>query len=297
MPDQQEMLNQSLSELGTSISDFFSNNFMTILLSILGALVVVLIGRWLARYISRLISRWFEARNVELTVATFLAKAVYVAVLAMALVVALSLLGVPMNSFIALLGASALAIGLALQSSLSNLASGLLLILLKPYSVGHIVEIGDKRLAGSVEAIDFFHTALRAPDNSLLLIPNSEVMGNPIINFTEIQWRRVDLEFGISYDDDLLLAKQILYDVATSDPRVLDDPPVRVAVRELGENSVNLVLQPYVRPPDYLNSRFDLIEQVKLRFDEVGISFPFPQRTISVVMTNGSAAPVDGSET
>jgi small conductance mechanosensitive channel len=296
MPDQQEMLNQSLSDLGTSISNFFSNNLLTILLSILGALVILLIGRWLARYVSRLTSRWFAVRSVEPTVAKFLAKTVYIAVLAMALVVALSLLGVPMNSFIALLGASALAIGLALQSSLSNLASGLLLILLKPYSVGHVVEIGDKRLAGSVEAIDFFHTALRAPDNSLLLIPNSEVMGNPIINFTEIQWRRVDMEFGIGYDDDLLLAKQILHDVAKADPRVLDDPPVRVAVRELGENSVNLVLQPYVRPPDYLSSRFDLTEQVKLRFDEAGISFPFPQRTISVVMTNGAAVPADGSE-
>lgn len=280
MPDLQEILNQSVADVGTWMSEFLTKNLLTILLSLLGAVIAFFIGRWLARHIARRADHWFQRSKIDSTTAAFLSKAVYILLMGLAFIVALSVLGVPMNSFVALVGAGALAIGLALQDSLANLASGILLIVLKPYLAGDTVEIGKDHLSGQVESVEFFHTALRTADNSLLLVPNREVMGNSILNVTEMQWRRVDLEFGISYDDDLRAAKLLLLEIARADPRVLVEPPTRVAVKELGDNSVNLILQPYVAPSDYLSTKYDLIEQVKIRFDEAGISFPFPQRTV-----------------
>ena len=273
MPNPQDLIAES--GLGSWVSDFFSNNFLTIVLTVLGAILVFFIGRWLARYLARLAGQWFTRSNIDETTSGYLAKLVYILLLISVVIVALSVLGVPMASFVAVLGASVLAIGLALQDSLSNLASGLLLIVLKPYVVTDVVEVGNGRVAGKVEAVDFFHTALRTVDNSLLLVPNREVMDNPILNFTEMQWRRVDLEFGISYDDDLRVAKQLLMEVALADSRVLTEPPIRVAVKELADNAVILILQPYVHPSDYLATKYDLTEQVKLRFDEAGLTFPF----------------------
>lgn len=278
---------QALNDIGTWISTFFANNFLAIVLSAVLAILAFIVGRWIAKRLARLADAWLTRSDIDPTASTFLSKAVYVMLLGLVIIVSLSILGIPMNSFIAVLGAGALAIGLALQDSLSNLASGLLVIILRPYVVDQIVELGNDRVSGKVESVEFFHTALRTPDNSLLLVPNAEVMSNPILNFTEMQWRRVDLEFGIAYGDDLLKAKQILEEIANADERVLAEPPVRVAVKDLGENSVNLVMQPYVHPADYLTTRFDLTEKVKLRFDQEGISFPFPQRTIYVVQSEG----------
>lgn len=283
MPDVQELFGQAMNDMSGWLSDFFANNFFTIVLSILLAIGAFLVGRWIAKWLARLAARWLTRSHIDPTASHFLSRAIYIFLLGLVLIASLSILGIPMTSFIAVLGASVLAIGLALQDSLSNLASGLLVIILKPYVVKDIVELGEDRVSGQVESVEFFHTALRTPDNSLLLVPNAEVMSNPILNFTEMQWRRVDLEFGIGYSDDLLKAKRILEAIAREDDRVLDDPPLRVAVKDLGENSVNLVMQPYVHPADYLATRFDLTERVKLRFDEEGISFPFPQRTIYVI--------------
>lgn len=287
MQNPQDLIMQALNDLGTWISTFFANNFLAIVLSAVLAILAFIVGRWIAKRLARLADAWLTRSDIDPTASTFLSKAVYIMLLGLVIIVSLSILGIPMNSFIAVLGAGALAIGLALQDSLSNLASGLLVIILRPYVVDQIVELGNDRVSGKVESVEFFHTALRTPDNSLLLVPNAEVMSNPILNFTEMQWRRVDLEFGIAYGDDLLKAKQILEEIANADERVLAEPPVRVAVKDLGENSVNLVMQPYVHPADYLTTRFDLTEKVKLRFDQEGISFPFPQRTIYVVQSEG----------
>lgn len=287
MQNPQDLIMQALNDIGTWISTFFANNFLAIVLSAVLAILAFIVGRWIAKRLARLADAWLTRSDIDPTASTFLSKAVYIMLLGLVIIVSLSILGIPMNSFIAVLGAGALAIGLALQDSLSNLASGLLVIILRPYVVDQIVELGNDRVSGKVESVEFFHTALRTPDNSLLLVPNAEVMSNPILNFTEMQWRRVDLEFGIAYGDDLLKAKQILEEIANADERVLAEPPVRVAVKDLGENSVNLVMQPYVHPADYLTTRFDLTEKVKLRFDQEGISFPFPQRTIYVVQSEG----------
>lgn len=287
MQNPQDLIMQALNDIGTWISTFFANNFLAIVLSAVLAILAFIVGRWIAKRLARLADAWLTRSDIDPTASTFLSKAVYIMLLGLVIIVSLSILGIPMNSFIAVLGAGALAIGLALQDSLSNLASGLLVIILRPYVVDQIVELGNDRVTGKVESVEFFHTALRTPDNSLLLVPNAEVMSNPILNFTEMQWRRVDLEFGIAYGDDLLKAKQILEEIANADERVLAEPPVRVAVKDLGENSVNLVMQPYVHPADYLTTRFDLTEKVKLRFDQEGISFPFPQRTIYVVQSEG----------
>ncbi len=288
MPDPQQVVEQSASDLSAWVSQFFANNFLTIVVTLGVALLIFIVGRWLARYLSRLFARWLERSSVDATASGYLAKLFYIALLIMVVIAALSFLGVPMTSFVAVLGASVLAIGLALQDSMSNLAAGLLVIILKPYNVGNVVQIGDQRMNGTVEEVSFFHTTLRTIDNSLLLVPNNDVMANPILNYTELEWRRVDLEFGIGYDDDLLLAKQVLTDIATGDPRVLEEPTPRIAVKELADNSVVLIMQPYVVPADYLSVKYDLTERVKLRFDEVGITIPYPQRTIYVVPPPGA---------
>jgi small conductance mechanosensitive channel len=199
-------------------------------------------------------------------------------------------LGIPTASIIAVLGASALAVGLALQDTLSNVASGVLIIFLRPYHVNDLVELGNK--LGTVTSVSFFHTELRTPDNKIVLIPNSDVMDGNITNYSRMDWLRADMMFGIGYGDDLLKAKRILQEIVNADERIADDPEPTIAVQELGDNSVNLAVFVFTRLEDRIKVQQDTTEKVKLRFDEEGISIPFPQRDIHLV---GSQLPVNGS--
>ncbi len=261
---------------------YITTNLPEVALRLLGCALLLLVGRWLALRLSAFVARLLERNQADKTVVGFLSKSVYVVTLLLAFLVALSWLGIPTTSIITVLGASTLAIGLALQDSLSNLASGLLLIFLKPFIVGDYVQIGSDNNEGTVTHVHFFHTELNTGDNKVLLVPNSDVMSNQILNFTRHDHRRLDLVIGIGYDEDIRQAKAILTEIVTSDSRVLAEPAPRVAVNNLGESSIELMVRPFVRTANFDATRTDLLEQIKLRFDEAGIT-PNPQRAVRLV--------------
>lgn len=290
MPDPQELLTDAGEAMQEFSDQIIQDGLSVFLMRLLVALLIVVIGRWVAKWLANAVSKALGRRNPDPTLINFVNRAVYALGLALVFVSALSYIGIPTTSIIAVLGAFSLAIGLALQDSLSNLASGLLIIILRPYKAGQFVEIGEERLTGTVMEILFFHTQLRRVDNSVILVPNQDVMANPILNFTDMEWRRIDLVFGIDYGDDILKAKQIMEEVVAAEPRITDDPPARIAVGNLGDSSVDMIMQPFVRPDDYIDTKYSLIEQVKLRFDEAGITIPFPQRTLHVTGANNEMA-------
>ena len=261
---------------------YITTNLPEVALRLLGCALLLLVGRWLALRLSAFVARLLERNQADKTVVGFLSKSVYVVTLLLAFLVALSWLGIPTTSIITVLGASTLAIGLALQDSLSNLASGLLLIFLKPFIVGDYVQIGSDNNEGTVTHVHFFHTELNTGDNKVLLVPNSDVMSNQILNYTRHDHRRLDLVIGIGYDEDIRQAKAILTEIVNGDSRVLAEPAPRVAVNNLGESSIELMVRPFVRTANFDATRTDLLEQIKLRFDEAGIT-PNPQRAVRLV--------------
>lgn len=266
---------------------YITANLPEVALRLLGCALLLLIGRWLAHRLSAFVARLLERNQADQTIVGFLSKSVYVLTLLVAFLVALSWLGIPTTSIITVLGASTLAIGLALQDSLSNLASGLLLIFLKPFVVGDTVQIGSDNNEGTVTHVRFFHTELNTGDNKVLLVPNSDVMANQILNYTRHDHRRIDLVIGIGYDEDIRRARTLLTEIVTGDSRVLAQPAPRVAVNNLGESSIELAVRPFVRTKDYDATRADLLEQIKLRFDEAGI-VPNPQRAVQWVRVGDS---------
>ncbi len=276
------------------IADFFNNltnkPFTEIVFMGIIAILILIIGRWIARLLTKAFEKALQRTEVDDTVQNFLRQIVYYSLLVLVFVIDLAYLGIPTTSLVAILGATTLAIGLALQDTLGNFASGMLIIFLKTYQVGDLVEIGDQ--IGTVRSVGFFHTELRTPDNKILLVPNSDVMDGNIINYSEMDWIRVDMTFGIGYDDDLLQAKRILQEIVAADKRITPDPPPVIAVKELGENSVNLAVLPYVKLDDFVDVRFDIIEAVKLRFDREGISIPYPQRDVHLI---GAVPSANGS--
>ncbi|HML76008.1 MAG TPA: mechanosensitive ion channel, partial [Anaerohalosphaeraceae bacterium] len=195
-------------------------------------------------------------------------------------IAALSRLGVETTSLVAVIGAAGLAVGLALQGSLSNFAAGVLLIIFKPFRVGDFVEVAGAK--GMVQEIQIFTTVLHSPDNVRIIIPNSQVTGANIINYTANDRRRVDLVIGISYGDDIAKAKQVITSVLLSDKRVMRDPAPVVAVLGLGDSSVNIAVRPWVKADDYWPTYFDLTENIKVSLEQNGLTIPFPQRDIHI---------------
>jgi small conductance mechanosensitive channel len=246
--------------------------------NILAALAIFIIGRWVVKYLKKLTLRVMEKRNVDPTLAKFVANLAYVALLAFVVIAALGMLGIQTTSFIAVLGAAGLAVGLALQGSLSNFAAGVLMIIFRPFKVGDFVE--GAGVAGIVEEIQIFTTRLASPDNKTIIIPNAKLTADNIINYSAKGTRRADMVFGIGYDDDIDKARSIISDVLSSDERVLKEPPLQVAVSELADSSVNFVARAWVNAADYWGVVFDVTETVKKRFDAEGINIPFPQRDV-----------------
>jgi small conductance mechanosensitive channel len=247
-------------------------------LNIIAAVLIFLIGRWLARVISRITEKVMLRSNVEVTLASFTKHIVYFGLLAFVIIAALNKLGMQTASFIAVIGAAGLAIGLALQGSLANFAAGVMLILFKPFKAGDFVEVAGS--TGTVKEVHIFNTILHTLDNRKVIVPNAKVTGDSIINLTTLDKRRVDLVFGISYKDDIKTAKEALEHVVMSDPRVLKDPKPSIAVSELSDSSVNLVCRPWVKPEDYWGVYFDTVEKGKLEMEKRGITIPFPQRDV-----------------
>lgn len=254
-------------------------------LNILWAVVIFLIGRWAAGLIARLLRRTLTRTDVDPSLIGFAGNITYYAIVVFAALAALSRVGVQTTSIIAVLGAAGLAVGLALQGALANFAAGVLILLFKPFKVGDIVEVAGA--TGKVEELQIFTTVLTTPDNKTVIIPNGAVTGGNIINYTTKGTRRLDMVFGIGYDDDLLTAKRLLEQIVAGDKRILQDPPPAVAVLELADSSVNFAVRPYVRVEDYWKVMFDITEQVKLTFDREGVSIPFPQQDVHIVQNDG----------
>lgn len=245
---------------------------------LIGAIVILIIGKWLANLLRKLVHKVMTKRKVEGTVVSFVSNLSYVAMMTFVILSAITRLGIPTTSFIAVIGAAGLAIGLAFQSSLSNFAAGFLLVLFQPFKKGDFIEGGGTM--GIVDEIQIFTTRLTTPDNKLIIIPNSKLMGDNITNFSAHPTRRVDFKFGVSYTDDLKKVKEVLTRIVNEDRRVLKDPAPTIAVSELADSSVNLVVRVWVDKADYWNVFFETTEKVKLTFDAEGICIPFPQRDI-----------------
>ena len=245
------------------------------------ALLIFLIGKWIARWVTNIMIRVMKSRNVDVTLITFLEGIIYYALLTSVIIAAAGQLGIKTTSFLAVLGAASLAIGLALKDSLSNFSSGMMLILFRPFRVGDVVTIGGE--TGTVEAISVFSTILNTGDNQKKIIPNGAISNATITNITANPTRRVDLVVGIGYDDDIRKAKETLEAILAADDRILKDPAPLVAVSALGASSVDLVVRPWVNTADYWKVYFSLNETIKLTFDEKGISFPFPQQDVHLI--------------
>jgi len=245
---------------------------------IIGALIVLIIGMWVAKMLKKGIAKLMEKRKVDPTLVSFATSLLYVAMQMFVIIAALARLDINTTSFIAILGAAGLAIGLALQGSLSNFAAGVLMIIFKPIKVGDFVEAGGTM--GAVGEISIFTTIINTPDNKKVIVPNSKVMGDNITNFNANGSRRVDLVAGISYGDDIDKAKSVLDGILAADERVLKNPAPTVAVVEMADSSVNLVVRPWCTGDDYWDVYFDTTGTIKKRFDEEGISIPFPQQDV-----------------
>jgi small conductance mechanosensitive channel len=259
-------------------------------INIIGALLIFIIGKWLARKIANLFAKLMQKNNVDEAVVGFLTNLSYYALLVVVIIAALGKLGVNTTSFLAIVGAAGLAIGLALKDSLSNFAAGVMLVMFRPFTVGDVVSTAG--ITAKVEKITIFNTLFCTADNQLLIVPNNKIISDIITNINAKDTRRIDLVVGISYSDDMAQTKEILEGLAKQDDRVLDDPAVTIAVSELADSSVNLVFRPWVKTEDYWAVRFDLTEKIKTSLDEAGISIPFPQQDVHLFVEKEEAAQV-----
>lgn len=246
--------------------------------NILIALAIFYFGRMIVRLVTRGVRKVMQAREIDKTLETFVCNLVRAVLLAFVIIAAISQVGVETTSLIALLGAAGLAIGLALQGSLSNFASGVLIVLFRPYKVGDFIE--GAGISGAVEEVQILTTVLKTGDNKQVIVPNSQIMDSVITNYSANDRRRIDMVVGVSYDDDLDKVRKTLEGLIAADDRILTDPACTIAVAELADSSVNLVVRPWVKTEDYWSVNFDLTEVIKKRFDEVGIAFPFPQQDV-----------------
>lgn len=254
-------------------------------LKVLAAIAVLALGHWAARFCSRLARRVMERRKVDPTLVAFAGSLIFYALLAFVVLAALGQLGIQTTSFVALVGAAGLAIGLALQGSLANFAAGFLLILFRPFRAGDYIE--GAGTAGTVEGIQIFTTQLTTPDNKRIIIPNAKLTGDNIVNWSASGTRRVDLEFGVGYGADIDRAKAIIAGILAEDGRVLQDPAPAIAVAALADSSVKLVARPWASTADYWGVVFDTTEKVKKRFDAEGIPIPYPQRDVHLYQHAG----------
>lgn len=242
-------------------------------------------GRIIARFIVKAMGKLLIRANVDESLVKFFSDLAYALLLAVIVIAALERLGVQTTAAIAVIGAAGLAVGLALQGSLGNFASGVMIIIFKPYKVGDLVVLAGHE--GHVEGIQIFNTVIVTLDHRKIIIPNGTITGSVIENKSNLGKIRVDMVFGIGYSDDIDKAKEVMLEILQKDERVLDDPGPVVAMCELGDSSVNFVARPHVRPEHYWDVMFDVTEQVKKQFDAHGISIPFPQRDVHLHQVNG----------
>lgn len=249
-------------------------------INIITAIAIFIVGRIVANALTKGLRTLLQKREVDKTLETFVCNLVRIALLVFVVIAAIGALGVQTTSFIAVLGAAGLAVGLALQGSLSNFAAGVLIVLFRPYKVGDWVEAAG--VSGSVASVQILTTVLRTGDNKEVIVPNSQIMNSIITNYSANETRRIDMVVGVSYGDDIDKVKKTLGELVAADDRILDEPACTIAVSELADSSVNFVLRPWVATADYWSVKFDLTEAIKKRFDREGISIPFPQQDVHV---------------
>jgi len=242
------------------------------------ALVILIVGRMVAKIIVRLLGRMMSRAKLDTMLTTFLGNIIYTALLLVVVIAALDQIGVQTTSLLAILGAAGLAIGLALKDSLANFSSGVMLIIFRPFKVGDFIEAAGQ--AGIVEEVRIFSTIMKTGDNREITIPNSHIYSGPIINVTARPTRRIDMVFGIGYDDDIRKAKELIEAAFAADDRILKDPAPAVTMAELADSSVNFNVRPWVNSADYWAVHSDLLERIKLSFDANGISIPYPQQDV-----------------
>ncbi|MGM0600947.1 MAG: mechanosensitive ion channel family protein [Candidatus Rifleibacteriota bacterium] len=272
-----QLISNKAYELGTAWS-----------IKLLGALAILIIGSIVIKFLTGMIRKVMERSNIDQTITHFLHSIVKISLQIVLWLMVLGNLGIKTTSFIAILGSAGIAVGLALQGSLSNIGAGVLLISLRPFQVGQYISGGGE--SGTVDSIGIFYTTLITPDNKKIIVPNSKVASDSITNYSAMERRRVDFKFGISYDDDIKLAKNILNQIVENDERILKDPAPQVVVVELGDSSVNFAVRAWAKASDYWSLYFDMLERVKITFDEKGITIPFPQRDIHMYQTEEKAA-------
>jgi len=263
-----------------TIQEWWAENSMDFIRNVVVALVIFFVGRWIARAIKKLVQKLLNRKKTDPMIVSFVSSMIFYGLMAFIIIAALGQLGVNTGSFIAVIGAAGLAIGLALQGSLANFAAGFLILVFRPFKTGDFIEGGGT--TGVVEQIEIFTTVLCTPDNKKVIIPNAKLTGDNIINYTAKGTRRIEFLAGVSYSDDLQKVRQVLEGIAQGDNRLLADPAAMVAVKELADSSVNFILRVWVNVPDYWDVYFDITEKIKARFDEEGISIPFPQRDVHI---------------
>lgn len=247
-------------------------------LKVLAAIIIFIVGKWATKKISIFSKNMMLKAKIDHTLAEFAESIVYFLLLVMVVLASLNAIGVNTTSFLAVFGAASLAVGLALKDSLSNIGAAVIIIIFRPFKMGDFIEAGGA--SGTVKDINLFSTIIEPIDKSIIIVPNSAIISGNITNFSQRQMRRVDHVFGIGYDDDLKLAKETLMEIIKADERVLEDPAPLVAVNELADSSVNFVFRAWTSTDDYWDVYFDMLEKVKLTFDEKGISIPYPQMDV-----------------
>ncbi len=256
------------------ITTFFTNYA----LNVLGSLLIFFIGKWLAQKVVSLLGKLLSRQQIDETLIRFLDKIVYYALMVVIIMAAADSLGINTTSFMAIFGAAGLAVGLALKDSLGNFASGVMLVFFRPFKIGDVVSAGG--VTGKIESISIFNTIFLTFDNQRMIVPNGQITAGVITNINANPTRRLDLVFGIGYEDNILTARAIFKNIMDADPRILDTPAPQIVVSELADSSVNFFVRPWVKTEDYWNVKFDLTEKIKLALDDAGISIPYPQTDI-----------------
>jgi len=264
----------------------FQNVIISYGLKLVAAALVLVIGNWLAKKGAAFFVVIMERNDVDITLTKFLRNIIYYALLTAVVIAAAGQLGINTTSFLTVVGAAGLAIGLALKDSLANFSAGVVLIFFRPFKVGDWVTVAGE--TGAVEEITIFSTILTTADNQRKIMPNSTIASGTITNITANPTRRIDMVIGIGYDDDIKQAEKILREVVQKDPRVLTEPAVSIAVAELADSSVNFVVRPWVKTGDYWDVKFSLTEKIKLALDEAGISIPYPQQDVHMHQVSGN---------
>jgi small conductance mechanosensitive channel len=272
-----------------AINDFLANTDLVGMLSswsinLVLALLIFIVGKWLARRVQNAFEKILRKREVDDVLVDFLGTIVSALIIIAAVIAAVDMLGIPATSFLAILGAAGLAIGLALKDSLSNFASGVMLVLFRPFAKGDFVDAGG--IVGTVDEIHLVSTILTTPDNKQIIVPNSLMYSSAITNYSAKDTRRVDMVIGVGYNDDLKVAASVLEKICREHPKVLDEPATKIFINNLGDSAVDFVVRPWVKSEDYWDVLADVLETAKVELEAAGCNIPYPQTDVHLHQVN-----------